>query len=196
MITIASIVEGHGEVAAVPVLLRRIAARVSPELVVDVLSPFRIQRQRFTKPGEVERGVEFVARRSGNEGRILILLDANSDCPRDAAHRILERAHESRGDRRVRVVLAQMEYEAWFLATATSVAGRRGIRSDIAPPTNPEGIRDAKGWISARMVPGRSYSPSTDQPALTAVFDLDAARSRAPSFDKLYRDVESLLLDG
>ncbi len=45
------------------------------------------------------------------------------------------------------------------------------------------------------MEPGRSYSPSTDQPALTAVFDMDVARKRAASFDKLYRAVESLLVD-
>ena len=36
------------------------------------------------------------------------------------------------------------------------------------------------------------YRETLDQAALSAVFDLDAARS-APSFDKLWRDVASLL---
>lgn len=81
------------------------------------------------------------------------------------------------------------------MATAESVAGRRDIKPDIVSPPDPEAVRDAKGWISKRMAPGRSYSPTTDQPALTAVFDMDAARKRAPSFDKLYRAVESLLAD-
>ena len=194
MITIASIVEGHGEVAAVPVLLRQIAERVAPGAAIRIPRPFRVRRQLVLKAGEIERSVEFVAGRSGHEGRILILLDANSDCPGRIAPEILRRARAARSDRHIRVVLAKMEYEAWFLAAATSLAGRRGIITDIAPPANPEGIRDAKGWIGARMKPGRTYSPSTDQPALTAVFDLDAARRGAPSFDKLYRDVESLLL--
>lgn len=195
MITISPIVEGHGEVAAVPVLLRRIAAQAGTDRVVNVSRPFRVQRQNFLKPREIERSVEFVASRSGSGGRILILLDSNSDCPKTLAAKILKRAQKARSDRIIRVVLAKMEYEAWFLAAAESVAGRRDILPDIDPPSDPEGVRDAKGWISQQMEPGRSYSPSTDQPALTAVFDLAAARKGAPSFDKLYRTVESLLGD-
>ena len=42
------------------------------------------------------------------------------------------------------------------------------------------------------MPPGRSYRETLHQPALTAIFDLDAARC-APSFDKLWRDVSELL---
>lgn len=195
MTTIASIVEGHGEVEAVPVLLRRIAEQVSVTHVVNAPRPFRIRRQNFLKPDEMERNVEFVAARSGPEGRILILLDANSNCPKTLAVQIQERAQKARSDRIIQVVLAKMEYEAWFLAAAKSVAGHRGIRPDFASPPDPEAVRDAKGWISARMEPGRSYSPSTDQPALTAVFDLNAARKRAASFDKLWRAVTSLLVD-
>lgn len=193
MITIASIVEGHGEVAALPVLLRRIAARVAAQHVVNVPRPFRVQRQGFLKSNEFERSIEFAANRSGAGGRILILLDANSDCPKTLAAKILRRARRARSDRTIQVVLAKMEYEAWFLATAESLAGRRDIKPDIVSPPDPEAVRDAKGWISKQMEPGRSYSPTTDQPALTAVFDMDAARKGAPSFDKLYRAVESLL---
>lgn len=195
MITIASIVEGHGEVAALPVLLRRIAAQVADQRVVNVPRPFRVQRQGFLTSGEFERSIEFAANQSGSGGRILILLDANSDCPKTLAADILRRARQARSDRTIQVVLAKMEYEAWFLATAESVAGRRDIRPDIVSPPDPEAVRDAKGWISKRMVPGRSYGPTTDQPALTAVFDMDTARKGAPSFDKLYRAVESLLAD-
>ena len=195
MITIASIVEGHGEVAALPLLLRRIAGQVAAGRVVNASRPFRVRRQNFLKPDEVERSVEFVANRSGVDGRILILLDANSDCPKTLAAEIVERARQARGDRAIQVVLAKVEYEAWFLAAAESVADHRGIKPDVVSPSNPEAVQDAKGWISKRMEPGRSYSPSTDQPALTAVFDMDVARKRAASFDKLYRAVESLLVD-
>lgn len=193
MITIASIVEGHGEVAAAPVLVRRIAQRVAPGARISVPKPYRVQRQRFVKPGEVERIVEFVARRSGPEGRLLILLDANGDCPKDAADEIRRRAQAARADRRISVVLANMEYEAWFLAAIESIAGRRGIAKSVAPPRQPETVQDAKSWLSKQMAKGRSYSPSADQPALTASFDMDVARQNARSFDKLYREVKSLL---
>ena len=46
---IATIVEGHGEVEAVPLLLRRIAQGISPGLVVDVPRPIRVKRQQFLK---------------------------------------------------------------------------------------------------------------------------------------------------
>jgi hypothetical protein len=39
-----------------------------------------------------------------------------------------------------------------------------------------------------------SYKPTRHQAALAAVFDMEAAR-RAQSFDKLYREMERLLLE-
>jgi hypothetical protein len=85
-----------------------------------------------------------------------------------------------------------MEYEAWFLAAAESLRGRRGIALDMPIPPRPESIRDAKGWLSEQMGRNRRYEETSDQAALTAIFDLDAAR-RAHSFDKLYREVSRLI---
>ena len=194
MLRIAPIVEGHGEVKAVPVLLRRIAERVAPSRAVDVLRPIRVRRQRFLRAGELERSVDLAGRRAGGSGGILILMDADGDCPAEFAPELLRRAGEARPDRTVRAVLAKMEYEAWFLAAVESLAGKRGIVESVRPPREPESIRGAKERLSALMTPGRSYSETLDQPALTAIFDLDAARA-APSFDKLWRDVVFLLTE-
>lgn len=46
MPTIAVIVEGHGEVEAVPILIRRIAAVETPGLFPDVPQPIRMERAR------------------------------------------------------------------------------------------------------------------------------------------------------
>ena len=194
MITVASIVEGEGEVRAVPILLRRIAEQVSPNCYVNALRPIRVPRNKILKDGELERTVKLAARKldAGEQGGILILLDADDDCPRELAAEVLCRAQAARRDRVIRVVLAKREYEAWFLAAAHSIAGRRQIDVSIAPPTEPESIRGAKEWLGKHMPRERPYSPTTDQAALTTVFDLEAARS-APSFDKLWRDVVSLL---
>ena len=193
MPTIITIVEGSGEVQAVPILIRRIAEVATPGLFPDVPKPIRVRRDRILKPGEIERYVELAANQAGPDGRILILLDADDDCPRELASGLLRRAAAVRSDRRVQVVLAKMEYEAWFLAAADSLAGSRGFGEDITAPGNPESIRNAKGWLTERMPPGRSYKELRDQPALTARFDLGQARRSAPSFDKLWRDVSSLL---
>ena len=189
---IVTIVEGHGEARAVPILLRRLAERLSPDFVVDAPRPIRVGRYKIPKAGELERTVELAARRAGADGCILILLDAEDDCPAELGSELLHRARSERSDCDIRVVLAKAEYEAWFLAACDSIAGKRGIDESAAPPPEPESIRNAKGWLSAHMPGDQSYSPKLDQPALTAIFDLDSARM-APSFDKLWRDVSSLL---
>lgn len=191
MLTIASIVEGHGEVAALPILLRRVANAVAPSTPVHVPRPIRVKRQLVVKPGELERYVDFAARRAGPAGTILILLDADKDCPADLAIDLLQRANAARSDRRIRAVLAKVEYEAWFIAATTSISDHYGV--DAKPPPDPESIRDAKGWIG-RNVLHATYHPTLHQPKLTAAFDLCAARA-APSFEKLWRDVTSLLHD-
>lgn len=189
---IASIVEGHGDVKAVPILLRRIVQRLSPGSAVNILKPIRVGRYKVLKPGELERAVELAARQTGAGGCILILLDADDDCPAELGPRLLARAANARGDRNIRVVLAKSEYEAWFLAAAGSIVGHRGIGPLPAPLSDPESVRDAKGWLTALLPSGQSYRETLDQPALTAIFDLDAARG-SPSFDKLWRDVNWLL---
>lgn len=193
MARIVAIVEGHGEVEAVPILLRRIAALEFPDLELEVPKPVRTKRQRLLKEGELERTIELAARLGGPEGRILVLLDADDDCPRDLGPCILERATLVRSDRRIGVVLATTEYEAWFLAAASSLAGHRGLAVDLAGPREPEKVQDAKSWLSLRMPRGSPYVETLHQPSLTAVFDLEAARQRSPSFDKLWREVVTLL---
>ncbi len=195
MTRIVSIVEGHGELDAVPILLRRIAAAALPAGAVDVRSPIRVDRRKIVKAAELERAVELAARKAGAGGRILILLDAEDDCPAELAPALLRRARAARGDRAIRVVLARTEYEAWFLAAADSIAGRHGIDEAATAPADPEAVTGAKEWLTRRMA-GRSYRPTRHQAALTTTFDIDAARRSAPSFDKLWRDVTALLKPG
>ena len=63
-----------------------------------------------------------------------------------------------------RKTVARREYEAWFLAAADSIAGRQGLPGDIAAPNEAESIRDANGWLTSRMPPGRAYKETRDQP--------------------------------
>ena len=191
MTRIVPIVEGDGEVEAVPVLIRRIAEQVSPLDPPDVLRPIRVRRQRFVKPDEVERYVNLAAIRGDAEARILVLLDADNDCPADLGPTVLQRARAARSDRRIEVVLANREYESWFIAAADSLGGTRGISAGAEVPEDPESIRGAKAWLRSRM--SGPYSPTADQATFTARLDMALARRRSPSFDKMWRAVSALL---
>ena len=189
--SILAIVEGDGEVQAVPVLLRRIAQEVAPDNPPRILKPIRVHGSRVIKEGVLEGYVGLAAQRVGAGGGVLILLDANGDCPARLGPTLLERARVARRDRGIEAVIARCEYEAWFVASIECIAGSRTLSWDMAAPPAAESVRGAEEWLSQRMqVP---YRPITDQPALTARFDMALARRRAPSFDKMWRAVSALL---
>ncbi len=193
-VRIAAIVEGHGECEAVPILIRRIAQTIDPGFVPKVLSPLRVPACRLMKEGEMERSVDLAARKLQGEGGILVVLDCDWDngCPATDGPALLKRAMVVRSDLPIAVILAKKEFEAWFLGAAESLRGKHGLPNDLQSPEKPEEIRVAKEWLSDKMPQGRSYAESTDQPAFATLFDMNMAR-RADSFDKCYREIESML---
>lgn len=188
MVTVASIVEGEGEVAAFPVLLRRLGAWLSPGKAFDIPPPIRVRRDRFlNKPEEFRRHLLLAAAKCGGSGWILVLLDADDDCPAQLGPQVLQRAREIVPQARVSVVIANREYEAWFLAAAESLHGQRGFTFDNPRNFEPERPRNAKGWMAERME-GGAYHERTDQPAFSARMDLPQAREHSRSFRKLCQE--------
>lgn len=191
-VKIGCVVEGKSEVAAVPILIRRVAAIHYPELETVIPRPIRIPRNQVFRIGELERAVGLAYQNIGRQGAIFIILDSDDDCPAELGPALLHRVSQVFRNMPIAVVLAKHEFEAWFLAAAESLRGQRGLRNDLNPPDNPEGIRGAKEWLSHQMESSRTYTETTDQPALAALFDIEQAR-RADSFDKCYRDLVRLL---
>lgn len=186
MTRVSCIVEGHGEVAAVPVLLRRLAVWRSPQAYIDVQTPIRVHRDRFlNRDDEFSRHLQLAAGKCGDDGWILILLDADDDCPAKRGPEILARARQVSPHRSISVVLANREFEAWFIGAAQSLDGHRGLKVSEADLTiDAEQPRDAKGWLRLRM-DGGTYGETTDQPAYAAVMNLEQALDRCRSFAKL-----------
>lgn len=182
---VATIVEGDGEVAAVPLLLRRIADWRTPGVLPDIMAPIRARRDRFlNRDEEFERYLRLAAAKCEDGGWILVLLDADDDCPAQLAEQVLNRAAVCVAHRRVSVVLATREFESWFIAAAKSLHGLRGFAFDPADTIDAETPRDAKGWLRKRMA-GGIYGETTDQPAFSARFDLRQAFDGSRSFRKL-----------
>lgn len=189
-VRIGCVVEGHGDHEAVPVLIRRIARKIEPALSLHIPAPIRIPKNKLIKSGELERAVELAARKVGDNGAVLVVVDSDDDCPAEVVPELLRRASAARGNIHISVVFAKREFESWFLAAAKSLCGFRGLAKTIESPTDPEAIHGAKEWLSSRME--THYSETLDQPAFAALFDLEAAR-RADSFDKFYREIVGLL---
>jgi hypothetical protein len=149
--------------------------------LVVVPHPIRTPRHRIVKPSELERAIELAGRKAD---AALVLLDADDDCPAELGPELAGRARAARPDLPVSVVLAKMEYEAWFLAAGLSLSST-GIVTAEQLPDDPEAVRDAKGQLNR-------YSETLDQASLTATMSLAEAR-QAPSFDRCYRQIVRLL---
>lgn len=188
MIPIATIVEGHGEVRAMPVLLRRLAEFMPPLNFANPLPPIRVRRDRFlNKEEEFRKQLLLAAAKCGDDGWILVVLDADDDCPAELGPEIYRRAQQYVAHRKLSVVIANREFEAWFIAAAESIDGFRGFQLKAGELLEPEKPRDAKGWLSNRM---RSsiYREVLDQPAFASEINLQMASENSRSFRKLCKE--------
>jgi len=192
---VAAIVEGHGDEKAVPLLLRRIWTELLGGEYIDVIRPIRHPRARLVQKGELEKAVQLAALKlSGSNpcsdaGLVLILIDANSDAPCMLGPRLLDCAKAAAPHVDIACVLANVEYETWFVAAAQSLCGHLSLAPEESLPEDPESSRLKKAWIEKRYK-GVKYSETIDQPAMTADMDLSLCRRRSPSFDKLCRELE------
>jgi len=190
-VRIGCVVEGHGEVESVPMLIRRIAQELNPGLVVLIPHPVRIPKSKLLKQGELERAAQLAALNVGREGGILVVLDSDEHCPAQLGPELLERVRVARADLPSAVVLAKREFESWFLASAESLRRQPRSPEDLEAPDQPEDIPGAKEWLREHIRDG-TYASTVDQASLVHSMDFTLAR-RAASFDKCYRDVTRLL---
>jgi hypothetical protein len=180
---IQPIVEGQGEEAAVPLLLRRLRDEAQA-WGLEVGRPHRKRRTQLVKKDSLQSAVRVAVLRQDCAG-ILVLFDADDDCPKHLAPILEQWAREAAGGVPCAVVMANREYEAWFLASIEALRGKAAILPDATSHPDPEVPRGAKGELDRRMRRGASYSPSVDQAALTAHLNLENAYRRCRSFRKL-----------
>lgn len=188
---IQPIVEGHGDVSAIPVLLRRLKNEAGKH-DVGVLKPIRQPRAKLVQKDSLQKAVQLAALRPGCNA-ILIVFDSDDDCPKELAARLQAWACEVSGSRPCHVVMAVKEYEAWFLAALESLRGKRGVNDDAVSFVEPEAIRGAKEAIERNMRRGFSYKETTEQPAFTEQFDMRAAYRNCRSFRKFVKSFGDLI---
>ena len=188
---IQPIVEGHGEVQALPVLLRRLLDEAKA-WTVQIGRPLFKQRNKLVRKHSLTQIVE-VARRQHACEAILIVFDGDKDCPKELGPKVQEWAKAAAPELPCEVVLPHREYEAWFLAAIESLRTHDLIKDDAAPHPDPERPYDAKGRLQQRITEGIAYSPPSHQAGLSASFSLEHAYRRSRSFRKLTTSFGSLL---
>ena len=192
---IVAIVEGDGELDALPDLLRRI--------LWERLCRFDIAARRPKaangKPDllkKFEKFLEYALLESCDA--ILVLVDADEECPFQQARNLAARAAALNLNVPVAIVYAKSEYETWFICSLSECTGapireRLGIPESINAPQNVESIRAAKGWLEQYMPNDRGYKETEDQAPLTHHIDLDLTHNMSRSFRRLCHAVDELV---
>jgi hypothetical protein len=166
---------------------------------IQVVQPVRQPRGRLVKSEGLKNAMRFALSKlsalpaSKDSALVLILIDADEDCPAELGPKLLKIARkvDSRAD--LACVLINVEYETWFVAAAESLSPQYlDLASDPPPLESPEEAKHGKAWVERRFR-GKKYLESQDQPAMTHAMDLALTRRRAPSFDKLCRELERRL---
>jgi len=205
MLTLVPIIEGDGEVSALPLLLRRLSQEVYQEYDLHIARPKNAHGcGNLTAPDQIERFVAYALSEPECDG-VLVLIDNDAvrglvdsnvlddDCAPAFAHYLATRIQAIHPAKPVAIVVARWEYETWFLASLETVGAIVGVPEGMIYEGNVEAERSAKGWIGRRLPPGRKYSETRDQARMTAYLNLESAAHRSRSFRRLRHALEQLI---
>lgn len=179
---IGVVVEGRGEIQAVPLLLRRWLQEQGD--FRDILGkpiPFN-GRSNALKPNGIEGKVAVAAGRPECRG-VLVVLDGEGDPVCQLGPSLLERACAEAGGKPVVIALADNKYEAWLMASAETLG---------LPRLEYSGTRDPLSAIVEAMKP-ESYIKTVMQPRLTQRINFGLAIPRSRSLRRLLAHFDDLV---
>ena len=182
---IQPIVEGDGEVEAVPVLLRRLAGEFGVAHV-PLGRPIRKSRGQLIKREEMEKTIELARRQPGCRA-MLILFDADDSCTKTESAPLQAQATSLARQLPCPLIIANKEYESWFLASLEELSSS----GSLSYPNNPDQKRGAKEELERQL--GIYYNERADQPKFTAIINLRRTYERSRSFRKLVKEFRRLL---
>lgn len=179
---IGLVVEGAGELEALPLLLRRWLRERGD--FRDVLgSPVACHgRSKALQPGGIEEKVAIAVARPGCRA-VLVVLDGEGDPVCQSGPELLMRSRAASGGKPVVVALAEHQYEAWLMASAETLDLEGLAYSSTRSPVSA---------LVAALRPVK-YLKTRWQPRLTERIDFDLAMSRSPSLRRLLARFDELL---
>ena len=200
------IVEGQTEDASVERLIHRVwNGLLARHERLQILEILRRPRSGLVHPdgrllaSQVDIAATKLAVRSKRDPAacplILILLDAEGDCPAQLGRAILQTATEARADMPIACVFAKAMFENWIVAGASTLGGLLGLPNPIPARRDVEGLNGAS-WLDRQMRSNRAnekYRKLEYGPDLVQAMNLAEARANSPSFDKLCRELAKLI---
>ncbi|MEW6332168.1 MAG: DUF4276 family protein [Pseudomonadota bacterium] len=188
------VLEGHGEVQAAPVLVRRVLGELHG------IYPHKIETHRRGGLAHLRANdwahfrrylpVAFMERMP-----VLWMVDNDEGvCARTLLQEMYKHAKSTGIQQRLAFCFWYREYETMFLYDPANVAKMFGIENFVVP-NNPDDSRAAKGIISRAMPSGYAYKETINQSQLSAVIDLELVRNRYKSFQHFERALKWLAAD-
>ena len=144
---IVPIVEGQTEVGCIERLLWRIWTELlAAPIRLQVLPASRgkrdalINRERHDLSEKIDEAyaklVRYLRHDPSSRGLLLLLLDAEGDCPAELAPILLEAARTARSDATIACVLANRMLENWIKGGASTLAGVNGLPDQLPARDN------------------------------------------------------------
>lgn len=191
---IVLLVEGDGDQAAVPELVRRVSLRLDLHGMQPTSKPIRCGGlERLQREGELERFVTYGCQRHDGDGALLVL-DCDDDCPKEAVSAFALRIAPiaQRFSKKIGIAFLRREFETLFLFCVKRIC-ERYPSCDWDPKSfevnrELEEIRGAKEAL-ARLMRWGKYKETRDQARFVTALDFDLLAQRSRS----YRHLESTL---
>jgi hypothetical protein len=198
-----SIVEGQGDVEALPLLLKKIFAEEFigiHKFKYNFAIPYDAKGKGNLTIEEAGKGIERfleIARLESDCAGVLVLIDADKEdvkCPPKLAKNLAERSRKLGLPFPVAIVVAVCEYESWLLANIENIDSKYfESPAPISYEGNPEEECSAKGWLKRHMPQDFPYQETTHQAKMSASIDITATFQRCRSFERLVHAIEELL---
>jgi Domain of unknown function (DUF4276) len=181
----ALILEGPGDGAAVPRLIRAVCERHRIHEFWPLPNPIIRQNvPKLSRVGELERYVQHALRRDGDS--VLVALDTDESCPKEVIKAWAGRLTELHPRKHIGVCLFRCEFESLFLCCLDRIAERFPDYGwdfdDWSVDDDHESVVGAKGALSRRMRKGRAYKETRDQVRFVSALDLERLAASSRSF--------------
>ena len=186
------LVEGPGDVAAVPVLLRMVLQQANlfdwqpgDPMKVNGLTALRKRLPSFAEALRIKM----------NDNKchgVLVLLDLEDGCPRAEAATLAAEFATYGLPYPISIVFAHREYEEWLVASLPTIAPCTSLlKDDLVRDYAIENKRGVKEWLTSKMPHGSIYKETTHQEEFTRNLDITLAQ-QCRSFQRLLHAVAEL----